>query len=75
MERPSTYVFIDEFQNFVTDEIGSILDQSAKYGLHLILANQYIMQISNLDVRNSVKVNTNVKLFGLNAHEHFEFFC
>ncbi len=74
-KRPSTYVFIDEFQNFVTNEIGKILDQAAKYGLHLILANQYIMQVSSLDVKNSVKVNTNVKLFGMNVHEHFEFFA
>ncbi|MBF0264128.1 MAG: TraM recognition domain-containing protein [Gammaproteobacteria bacterium] len=42
--RTPTYLFIDEFQNFVTDDIEKGLTQLRKYGLHLILAHQYTGQ-------------------------------
>jgi len=34
------YLYTDEFQNFVTSDIAYILDQTRKFGLHLILAHQ-----------------------------------
>ena len=34
------YLYIDEFQEFVSDDIAYILDQTRKFGLHLILAHQ-----------------------------------
>jgi hypothetical protein len=43
-KRVPTYVFIDEFQHFITDDIEKSLTQLRKYGLHLILSNQYIGQ-------------------------------
>jgi hypothetical protein len=36
---------IDEFHNFVTDSITSILSESRKYGLHLTLLHQFTDQI------------------------------
>jgi len=42
--RTPTYLFIDEFQNFLSEDIEKALTQLRKYGLHLILANQYIGQ-------------------------------
>lgn len=41
------YVYIDEFQNFVTETIAQNLDQARKYGLHLTLAHQYPKQLRN----------------------------
>src|SRR5581483_1680861 len=39
------YVYIDEFQNFVTPTIAKNLDQARGFGLHLTLANQFPKQI------------------------------
>ena len=40
------YLYLDEFQNYTTDNIKDILSESRKYGLCLTLANQYLEQIS-----------------------------
>jgi hypothetical protein len=45
-ERKDFYLYIDEFQNFITDSISTILSEARKYGLDLIIAHQYIGQIS-----------------------------
>ena len=42
-----TYLFIDEFQNFISADIEKALTQLRKYGLHLVLANQYIGQVTS----------------------------
>jgi hypothetical protein len=39
------YVYVDEFQNFITPTIAKNLDQARGYGLHLTLANQFPRQI------------------------------
>lgn len=39
------YVYIDEFQNFITPTIAKNLDQARGFGLHLTLANQFPRQI------------------------------
>ncbi|MBI3273609.1 MAG: type IV secretion system DNA-binding domain-containing protein [Candidatus Colwellbacteria bacterium] len=41
------YLYVDEFQNFVTDSFASILSESRKYRLNLIVAHQYIAQLIN----------------------------
>ncbi len=45
--RKDFYLYIDEFQNFTTDSICSILSEARKYGLNLIMAHQYIGQLSD----------------------------
>lgn len=45
-ERKDFYLYIDEFQNFITDSIGTILSEARKYKLNLILANQYLGQLA-----------------------------
>ncbi len=52
-ERRDFYLFIDEFQNFSTEAFASILAESRKYHLCLILSHQYIDQLS-LPVRQAV---------------------
>jgi hypothetical protein len=44
-ERIDFYLYIDEFQNFTTDSIVTILSEARKYRLNLILAHQYIPQL------------------------------
>jgi len=43
--RPDFHLIIDEFQNFSTDSVISILSESRKYHLCLTLAHQYIDQL------------------------------
>jgi hypothetical protein len=45
-QRKDFYLYIDEFQNFITDSIATILSEARKYGLDLTIAHQYIGQIS-----------------------------
>jgi hypothetical protein len=44
-ERQDFHLYIDEFQNFSTDIFPSILAESRKYRLNLILAHQYLHQL------------------------------
>lgn len=46
-KRKDFYLYIDEFQNFTTDSICSILSEARKYGLNLIIAHQYLGQLSS----------------------------
>jgi type IV secretory pathway TraG/TraD family ATPase VirD4 len=41
-ERRDFYLYIDEFQNYVTDSIESILSEARKYRLSLNIAHQYL---------------------------------
>ncbi len=43
--RPPFYVYIDEFQNIVTDSFAGMLSEIRKYGVGLHLAHQYIDQL------------------------------
>jgi len=58
--RMPTYLFIDECQNFISPSINTILEQTRKYGLHLILANQSIERL--WIIQKVVLSNTSVKL-------------
>ena len=51
--RPLYFLYLDEFQNYTTDNITMILDESRKYRLSLILAHQYLEQLSP-NLRSSV---------------------
>jgi hypothetical protein len=46
-ERTPFYLYIDEFQNFTTDSIGTILSEARKYKLGLTLAHQFIAQLED----------------------------
>lgn len=45
-DRKDFYLYIDEFQNFLTDSISVILSEARKYGLNLIIAHQFIGQLT-----------------------------
>jgi hypothetical protein len=61
------YVYIDEFQNFVTPTIAKNLDQARGFGLHLTLANQFPRQILHTgangpQVYDSIMANARSKI-------------
>jgi hypothetical protein len=45
-KRSDFYLYVDEFQNFATDSFADILSEARKYRLNLIMAHQYIDQLS-----------------------------
>ncbi|MFO0705193.1 MAG: type IV secretion system DNA-binding domain-containing protein [Candidatus Andersenbacteria bacterium] len=51
--RPDFYLYIDEFQNFTTDSIPTVLSEARKYRLNLILAHQFITQVKE-EVRDAI---------------------
>ena len=44
-ERKDFYLYIDEFQNYITESISIILSENKKYKLNLILAHQFLAQL------------------------------
>ena len=44
-DRKNYFLYIDEFQNYVSKSIESILSEARKYKLGLIIAHQYIDQL------------------------------
>lgn len=44
---PTFFLIVDEFQNFATPDFAQMLDQSAKYGLHLALFHQNLNQLDS----------------------------
>jgi len=47
-KRRDFYLYVDEFQNFVTRSFVNILSEARKYRLSLILANQYLGQLEEM---------------------------
>lgn len=58
VQRVPFFLYVDEFQNFITDSFESILSEARKYKLGLIIAHQYIDQLikegKNEKVKNAV---------------------
>lgn len=55
--RKDFYLYIDEFQNFTTNSICQILSEARKYALNLVIAHQYIGQLSknnNTEIKDAV---------------------
>lgn len=74
-DRKTTFLFVDEFQNYVTESIEQILEETRKFGLYLVFANQFIDQIRSERLRLSILTNTDVKMLGRNNDIHFEQFA
>lgn len=52
-KRRDFNLYIDEFQNFTTDSIGTILSEARKYRLSLTMAHQFIAQLTE-KIRDAV---------------------
>jgi len=54
-KRHDFYLYIDEFQNFITESIATILSEARKYRLDLIIAHQYLNQLVDNKGKNTVR--------------------
>jgi len=52
-KRRDFNLYIDEFQNFTTESIATILSEARKYGLNLTIAHQFIAQLTE-KIRDAV---------------------
>ena len=59
---PPFYVYLDEFQNVVTDSISAILSEARKYKLSLNMTHQYIGQLPD-SIKNAVFGNVGSMAF------------
>jgi hypothetical protein len=60
-ELPTSYLYIDEFQNFATPSIATILSEARKYKLSLTIAHQFIAQLDE-QIRDAVIGNVGTKI-------------
>ncbi|MCD6422002.1 type IV secretory system conjugative DNA transfer family protein, partial [bacterium] len=68
-ERKDFYLYVDEFQNFVTDSFAQILSEARKYRLSLTIANQYVAQLDE-QIRDAVFGNVGTLIsFRIGAQE------
>ncbi len=51
-DRDYFYLYVDEFQNFITDTFADILSEARKYKLCLIMAHQFIAQLDGSSGNN-----------------------
>ena len=68
-KRRDFNLYIDEFQNFTTDSIATILSEARKYGLNLTMAHQFIAQLTE-KIRDAVFGNVgNIISFRVGAQD------
>ncbi|MDD5251518.1 MAG: DUF87 domain-containing protein [Patescibacteria group bacterium] len=66
-ERKPFYLYIDEFQNFITPSVATILSEARKYALSLYLSHQYLGQLSpkgDNEIRDAVLGNAGTIMCG-----------
>jgi hypothetical protein len=61
-QRRPHLVFVDEFQNFLSEDFETILSEARKYSLGLILAHQNIDQLDR-ELRSAILGNTLTQVF------------
>ena len=62
-QRQEFCLYVDEFQNFATDSFESILSEARKYKLNLILANQFMTQLTD-NIREAIIGNVGTVISG-----------
>ena len=71
--RMPVNLYIDEFQNYTTKSVKSILEESRKYSLHITLASQMLWKNINPILKESITSNTNVKIVGANSYSQISY--
>jgi len=62
-QREDFGLYVDEFQNFATESFESIMSEARKYRLNLILANQFITQLTD-QIREAIIGNIGTVISG-----------
>lgn len=70
-QRPDFCLYVDEFQNFATDSFESILSEARKYHLNLIVANQFMNQLTD-KIRGAILGNVGTYIIGRVGTEDVE---
>ena len=63
-DRKDFFLYVDEFQNFVSGTFADILSEARKYRLWLIMAHQYIAQLESWDKSAWGKADVKAAVFG-----------
>ncbi len=62
-QRQDFALYVDEFQNFATDSFETILSEARKYRLNLVLANQFMTQLTD-KIREAIIGNIGTVISG-----------
>lgn len=62
-DRQDFSLYVDEFQNFMTESFESILSEARKYRLSLVLANQFMTQLTD-KIREAIIGNVGTVISG-----------
>jgi len=62
-DREDFCLFVDEFQNFATESFESILSEARKYKLNLVVANQFMTQLTDI-IREAIIGNMGAVVCG-----------
>jgi hypothetical protein len=62
-QREDFALYVDEFQNFATDSFETILSEARKYRLNLVLANQFMTQLTD-NIREAIIGNIGTVISG-----------
>lgn len=66
-EKPKLYIlYLDEFQQYITEDIADMLDEVRKGGLHIVLAHQHLGHlVDNPRLKESIFTNARIRaVFG-----------
>lgn len=61
-DRRPYFLYLDEFQHFVTPSMASLLTESRKYGLGLTLAHQTLSQLHSSPVESAILGNIHTRI-------------
>jgi len=61
-QRVPWTLYLDEFQNFVSDSFAVVLSEARKYGLSLVMAHQTLEQVPP-DIRSIILGNTGIQVY------------
>lgn len=62
-QRPDFTLYVDEFQNFSTGSFATILSEARKYRLSLVIANQFMTQLTD-QIREAILGNIGTVISG-----------
>lgn len=68
-DRKPVYLYIDEFQDFVSPSMIRILTQGRKYKMYLTIANQFLGQGMEGEEQDAILGTTKIKIIGANSHK------
>lgn len=60
-QRRPFYFYVDEFQNFATPDFAQMLSEVRKYGMGLVMANQFVSQLDE-QVRDAIFGNSGTQM-------------